>query len=142
MNIVPEDFRYLIKPETRANAYLATTLANGSPHVTPVWFTTDGEFILINTARGRVKDNNMTRRPRVAVLVVDPGNPYRYIQLRGQVVEQFEDESLIHRLSKIYTGVESFKIKPGAVRVTYKILPEKVATYDWKPEIVRADKNA
>jgi PPOX class probable F420-dependent enzyme len=125
---IPAEYRYLLADETKAYAYLATTLRDGSPQVTPVWFTTDGTHILINTKLGRSKAANMRARPRVALAIPDPAHPRRYIQVRGEVVEIFEDESLIQRLSQIYDGVP-FHVRPGDVRVTYKILPRKITYY-------------
>ena len=82
---IPEDFRDLVNDKTKAFLYLATINADGSPQVTPVWFDTDGEFILINTNEGRVKDRNMKARPKVAMTIQDPKDSYRYLGIRGQV---------------------------------------------------------
>ncbi len=131
MKNIPEKFRYLLSPETKAVAYLATTMDDLSPQVTPVWFAQENGCILINTVEGRVKDRNMRARGRVSLLIADPGSPYRYLHLRGEVVDRFEDESLIHRLSEVYTGRPRFNIKPGDVRITYRILPDKIYSYDW-----------
>jgi PPOX class probable F420-dependent enzyme len=125
---LPPEFHYLLDPQTKAHAYLATTLRDGSPQVTPVWFTTDGAHILINTKLGRSKAANMRARPRVALAIPDPVRPNRYLQIRGQVVDFYEDETLIQRLSQIYDGVP-FNVRPGDVRVTYKILPTKITYY-------------
>jgi PPOX class probable F420-dependent enzyme len=84
---IPDSHLDLIKDETRAFASLATLMNDGSPQNTPIWFNTDGTHILINSAEGRVKDRNMRRNPRVAVVITDPKDPYRYIQIRGKVVE-------------------------------------------------------
>jgi len=129
MNFVPEEFHDLLKEEKRAFAYLATTMADGTPHVTPVWFNTDDEHILINTAQGRVKDRNMRARPRVAMCIADPGDPYRYLQIRGQVVEFTTEgaDTHIDTLAGKYIGTYKYTFgKKGEKRVTYKILPTKV----------------
>lgn len=86
MSMVPDSFKDLLADKTRAFVYLATLMADGSPQVTPVWFNTDGTHILINSATGRIKDRNMRARPQIALVIADPENPYRYIQIRGQVV--------------------------------------------------------
>ena len=126
MNI-PEKFRYLLDDETKAFAFLATIMPDGSPQVTPVWFNTDGEHFLINTARGRTKDRNMSRHPRVAIAIPDPKDPYRYLQIRGKVAEVVEQGALEHiqHLSRIYRGSD-WQSTPGQVRVIYKILPERI----------------
>jgi len=77
--IINEKFQDLLIDETRAFLFLAITMDDGSPQVTPVWFNTDGEHILINSLRGRTKDRNMRARPRVAVAIMDPTDPERYI---------------------------------------------------------------
>ena len=60
-------------------------MPDGSPQITPVWFDNDGEHILINTNEGRVKDRNMKIHPKVAMVIQDPANPFRYLQIRGEV---------------------------------------------------------
>ena len=131
MVMIPDNFLYLLQPETKAFAYLATVMGDLSPQVTPVWFAFDGENFLVNTVAGRVKDRNMLARGKVSLLISDPENPYKYIHLKAVVADRFEDESLIHRLSQVYTGKPRFNIKPGDVRITYKLKPEKVFSYDW-----------
>jgi len=129
MKTIPEDFRDLLADEKKAFVYLATTMADGSPQVTPVWFNTDEEHILVNTAQGRIKDRNMHARPRVALCIADPGNPYRYLQIRGKVVEFTTQgaDAHIDALAGKYTGTYKYTFgKTGEKRVTYKILPEKV----------------
>ena len=127
---ISEEYEDLLRDETRAFAFLATTLKNGSPQVTPIWFNTDGEFILINSAKGRVKDRNMRARPKIALAIVDPKDPYRYLQIRGRVVEITEQGARAHidRLSKKYTGNDRYQLSsPDEVRVTYRIQPESVS---------------
>jgi len=129
MNIIPEAHRDLLEDETRAFVYLATIMSDGSPQVTPVWFNTAGDKILINTAKGRVKDKNMRRQPLVALCIQDPSNPYRYIQLRGRVVEISEEgaDEHIDALSGKYTGNYQYQHRtPNQKRIIYKIVPEKV----------------
>ena len=66
-------------------------MADGTPQLTPLWFNSDGEYILINSAKGRIKDKNMRARPAVAVVIQDPKDQNRYIQIRGRVVEITEE---------------------------------------------------
>lgn len=129
MKSIPQTHQDLLANEKRAFAYLATTMPDGSPQVTPVWFNTDEEHILINTAQGRIKDRNMRARPQVALCIADPGNPYRYLQIRGKVVEFTTEgaDAHIDALAGKYTGTSKYTFgKTGEKRVTYKILPEKV----------------
>jgi PPOX class probable F420-dependent enzyme len=127
MKTIPEKYHDLLSDEKKAFLYLATTMKDGSPQVTPVWFNTDGTHLLINSAEGRTKDRNMRRDPRVAVCINDPATPYRYVQVRGRVVEMTEEGAPEHinALSLKYDG-KPWKVQPGQVRVLYKILPEKV----------------
>ncbi len=129
MNAIPESHRDLLEDAKRAFLYLATLMRDGSPQVTPIWFNTDGTHILINTAEGRIKDRNMRARPHVALCIADPANPYRYVQIRGKVVDftTAGADAHIDKLAYKYTGNPVYQNRqPGQVRVTYKILPEKV----------------
>lgn len=131
LEMIPESHTDLLLDETRAFAFLATTMSDGSPQVTPIWFNTDGEYILINSARGRVKDKNIRADPRVALLIHDPKDPYRYLQIRGEIVQITEKGAKDHIdiLAGKYLGEPKFKdIKPGDIRVTYKISPLYVST--------------
>ena len=114
-----------------AFASLATLNPDGSPQVTPVWFDYDGTHIIINTARGRVKDRNLAREPRVALTIVDPANPYRYLGIQGRVTEMTENggDASIDKLAKKYLGKDKYPWKgPNEVRVVVKIAPEKAHT--------------
>ncbi len=108
---------------------LATLMPDGSPQNTQVWVDTDGEHILINTAQGRQKERNVQRDPRVAVNVVDPTNAWRIGMVRGRVVEVITDgaDELIDQLAKKYLNEETYPFRrPEEVRVTLKILPDKI----------------
>ena len=125
--IIPDEYLDLLSDSTKAFAYLATIMPDGSPQVTPVWFNTDEKYILINSAAGRVKDRNMRAFPRVSIAISDPQNPYRYIQIRGRVAEiQTEGgREHINTLSEKYRGNPVYDGPPSDQRVIYKILPEK-----------------
>ena len=119
----------LLGDSHKAFAHLGTTMADGSPQVTPVWFDYDGTFIKVNSAKGRVKDRNMRRNPAVALSIIDPGNPYRYVSVRGRVAEITEHggDAHIDRLAKKYLGQDRYPYRrTGEVRVIYKIAPEHV----------------
>jgi PPOX class probable F420-dependent enzyme len=125
MRVIPNSHADLLGMETRALAYLATIMPDGSPQLTPLWFELDGDDILINSALGRVKDRNMRARPKVALLIVDPNDPYRYLQIRGRVVQIRQEGALEHinRLSMKYTGA-AWNPVSGQTRVVYRIEPE------------------
>lgn len=129
MNDIHKLVQDLLGNETKAFAYLATILKDGSPQVSPVWFDIQDGLILVNTVRGRVKDKNMRARPKVALTIAHPKDPYRYILVRGEVVECTEEKAYEHinKLSRIYDG-KDFPKRPGQVRVIYKIKPVKIFT--------------
>ncbi len=108
---VPDSHRDLLEDSTLSFAFLATT---------------DGTHILIDTAEGRVKDRNM--RARVALCIPDPKDSYRFIQIRGRVVERTYEgaDALIDVLHRKYHNGEPWQPRPGQVRVIYKILPERL----------------
>lgn len=127
--VIPAAFADLLDATTLA--ILATVMPDGSPQATPVWFSRDGDDILINSARGRAKDRNMRREPRVALTIVDPANPYRYIEVRGQVTAITVDgaDAHIDELARAYLNVPEYPYRtPGEIRVTYRIRPEHVTT--------------
>ena len=124
---IPDQFKDLF--QKRAFAHLATVMPDGSPQVSPVWVNYDGAHLIINSARGRQKDRNMRRTAKVAVSIQDPDNPYRYLLVRGRVVEVTEKDAdaVIDTLAKKYLGVDQYPYRRrGEVRVTYKIEPEHV----------------
>jgi PPOX class probable F420-dependent enzyme len=126
---IPEAFKDLFVKV--AFAHLATLMPDGSPQVTPVWVDYDGSHVRVNSAKGRLKDKNMRRDKRVALSVQDPDNPYRYIAVRGEVVEITEQgaDAHIDALAKKYLGKDRYPFRsPGEVRAMYKIRADKVST--------------
>lgn len=127
--MIPE--KYLDLFQKKAFANLATLNADGSPQVTPVWCDYDGTYVLVNSARGRRKDANMHDRPKVALSILDPDNPYRYLEIRGSVAQITEDGAAAHidKMAKKYLGVDKYPYsQPGEVRVLYKIKPEHTSS--------------
>ena len=132
MKAIPESHQDLLKDEAKAFVYLATLMKDGSPQVTPVWFDIDGEYIRINTVRGRIKEKNMRARPSVALCIADPKNPYRYLQVRGKVVDLVTEgaEAHIDALNLKYHGDPHYTHhSPDKPRVIYKIEAIKVDAY-------------
>jgi len=129
MNKIPESHMDLLDDNKKAFACLATVMKDGSPQVTPVWFNFDGEFLMINSAEGRVKDKNMRSHPTVALTIQDPDDPYRYLQVRGRVIEFTHEgaDAHIDALSLKYTGKPQYQWRTDKEkRLKYKILIEKV----------------
>lgn len=127
---IPENFLdLLITKKPLAN--IATVMPDGSPQVTPVWFDYTNGKIRINTARGRVKARNMKVGAKVAIAIVDPDNPFRYIGIRGPVVTETENgaDAHIDSLAKKYLGQDKYPFRQaGEKRVTYVIEPASVHT--------------
>ncbi len=123
MNDLPKENSELLADETKAFAFLGTVMEDGTPQVTPLWFDFDGEYIRFNSARGRVKDENIRRNPNIAITIVDPADMYRYLQVRGKVEEITEEGAREHieSLSQKYRGRPFTFGSPDEVRVMYKI---------------------
>ena len=126
---IPE--KYLDLFNKKAFGSLGTLMPDGSPQVTPVWVDRDGDTVLVNTAKGRQKDKNIQRDPRVAVTLIDPENPYRYVEIRGRVVEATEKGAKDHidKMAKKYLGVDKYPYaQPGEQRLLLRIQPERFST--------------
>ncbi len=126
---IPEKYRDLFTK--RAFASLATLMPDGSPQVTPVWCDLDGDQVIVNSAKGRQKDKNIRRDPRVALAIIDPENPYRYLEIRGRVVEITEQgaDAHIDKMAKKYLGADKYPYRqPSEVRVMFKVQPERTNT--------------
>jgi len=124
-NAIPSSFVDLF--QKKAFGHLATLMPDGSPQVTPVWVDYDGQHVLVNTAAGRQKDRNLQRDGRVALSIADPDNPYRYLEVRGTVVERTLQgaDAHIDSLAKRYVDKDTYPFRqPGEVRVLYKIRPD------------------
>jgi PPOX class probable F420-dependent enzyme len=124
-NEIPPAFLDLFKKQ--AFGHLATLMPDGAPQVTPVWIDYDGEHVIFNTAADRQKDRNLQRDGRVAISILDPDNAYRYLEVRGQVVERTTQgaDAHIDAMAKKYLGQDKYPFRqPGEVRVIFKIRPE------------------
>jgi PPOX class probable F420-dependent enzyme len=128
---IPEGFEDIFKKQTFV--HLATRMSDGSPQVSPVWVDVDGDYILVNSAKGRLKDRNIRAEERVALSATDPDNPYRAIMIRGRVVKITEEgaDDHIDKMAKKYLGKDRYPFRAAdEVRVLYYIEPLKVATME------------
>ena len=128
--VIPDSHVDLFKKRT-AFAHLATLMPNGEPQVTPVWVDYDGRLVVFNTAAGRQKDKNLQRDGRVALSILDPDNAYRYLEVRGQVVERTLEgaDAHIDAMAKKYLDKDKYPFRqPNEVRVIFKVEPEHVTT--------------
>lgn len=126
---IPQSHRDII--EGPNIAHVATLMPDGSPHSTPVWIDIDGNDLVFNTAEGRQKVRNLDRDGRVAISIHDSANPYRYIQVRGRVVEKTHEgaDAHIDKMAKKYLGQDTYPWRgPNEQRVIYRIRPEHIST--------------
>ena len=91
MTEIPDVYMELLL-EKKAIAHLATVMPDGSPQNTPVWFDFEGGKVRVNSALGRTKVRNMKMGAKVALSIMDPDNPDRYVQLRGTVSSVRQDD--------------------------------------------------
>jgi PPOX class probable F420-dependent enzyme len=113
--------------QRRQFAHVATVNPDGSPQVTALWVDTDGEAVLINTAKGRVKHRNLLRDPRIAISIVDFEDPYASLTISG--VAQLIDEGALEHIRSLqekYHGNRDFHLEPGEERVMIRVAPEKI----------------
>ncbi len=125
--VIPTEFHDLL--ESNALANIATVGPKGEPQNSPVWFDWDGTHILFSQRKGRQKLQNLQREPRIAVSIVDPADPYRYLEVRGKVVRIDEDpeSKFINKMTKKYINQDTYPYgQPGDERVVIVIEPEKV----------------
>ncbi len=124
MAVIPDQYKDLLT-EKKSFAYLATVMKDGSPQVTPIWFEyANGKFML-NTAKGRVKARTLKPGATVAMAITEPGDPYRYLQVRGRVTEVTEKGAREHidKLAHKYLGKPYPYLQPGEVRVMATVEP-------------------
>ncbi len=127
MSAIPENYADLL--HTTALAHVATIGPNGEPQNNPVWFDWDGEHLLFSQTKNRQKYRNVRREPRVAISIVDPANPYRYLEIRGKVVRIDEDQNnaFINAMAKKYINQNVYPWhNAGDERVVVIIEPEHV----------------
>ena len=128
MAAIPAEYLDLLEQKT-AFAHLATIMPNGTPQVTHVWFDYKDGKIRINSAKDRVKARNMREGAPVALSILDPDNPYRYIQIRSRVGHVTEEGASAHidPLAKKYLGKDKYPwAQPGQVTVIFEIEPTAV----------------
>lgn len=126
MASIPDEYRDLF--DKKSLAHLCTLMPDGSPQSTPVWCDLDGEHVRVNSARGRRKDLNMRADGRVSISMCDPDNPYRYLEIRGRVVDISEEgaDAHIDALAKKYLGLDEYPHRRAAeTRVIYRIEPQR-----------------
>jgi PPOX class probable F420-dependent enzyme len=127
--VVPESHADLL--ESTALAHVATLGPNGEPQVNPVWFGWDGRYLSFSQTTSRQKFRNLGRDPRIALSIVDPQNPYRYVEIRGEVVrvEPDPNKAFIDQMAQKYLGTERYPwVQPGEERVVIVVDPVRTTT--------------
>jgi hypothetical protein len=122
--MIPEPYRDLLT--STALAHVATLGPDGEPQTNPVWFDWDGAYILFSQTTNRQKYRNLQRDGRIALSIVDPANPYRYLEIRGAVerIEPDPDLAFINKMAQKYLGQERYPYhQPGDERVVVIVKP-------------------
>ncbi|MCA9895149.1 MAG: pyridoxamine 5'-phosphate oxidase family protein [Anaerolineae bacterium] len=96
MPTIPDSFRDLLLPQTRAFVVLHTQSADGDPLMTPMWFSMDGDILLLNSTPATRKHKNMLANPHIRCLIFDPGNMYRYLDITGTVIDISQEGANAH----------------------------------------------
>jgi PPOX class probable F420-dependent enzyme len=125
----PESHQDLLSDEKRAAAFLATLMLDGTPQATPIWFSYEEGKLRINTRRGRIKEKNLMARPQMALVIQDPDDTYRFIQVRGLAVNPTEEgaDEHIDQLSHKYHDRPFRSLHPNEARVIFEIEPQSVS---------------
>ncbi len=125
--MIPDELKDIL--DKKGIAHVATISSAGHPRTSPMWYEWDGRQVLLSHTKGRAKYREVLERPRIALSITDPDDPYRYIEIRGRVeVEDDPEKTLIHRLAKKYLGKDRYEWDgPGDERVIFKVTPERVA---------------
>ena len=125
MAVIPEQYADLL--QSNALAHIATIGPMSEPQSTPVWFGWDGEHVLFSLTKGRQKYHNLVRSPKIALSIVDPSNPYRYLEIRGKVarIDEDPDRHFINSMAKKYINQDIYPYhQPGDERVIIVVEPE------------------
>ncbi len=129
MTSIPPTHEDLLHSSALAN--VATIRPDGSPQNNPVWFDWDGTHLRFSLTTGRQKYRNLQHDPKVAVALVDPQNPYRYLEVRGVAEEIVVDEgnAFIDSMAQKYIDQPVYPWhQAGDQRVVVKVRPERIST--------------
>ncbi len=135
-NIPESHLDLLLEP---VHGVLTTMMPDGQPQMSIVWVDFDGEHVLLNSTLERQKGKNMRENPKVNVLVIDPNNGVRFLEVRGEVVEITQNGAIDHadrqtraysngKKQQFYGDIYPKETKDKETRVIFKILPKKITT--------------
>jgi PPOX class probable F420-dependent enzyme len=139
LDAIPETHRMLLTGPITAT--LATINRSGTVQLTPVWVGSDDTHVLLNTAKGRVKDRNMRERPDVTLLFMNPENPYHWMSIRGVIEEAIDEDDPerghlvtedIDNAAELYVNQRPYPFRDPVnpdVRVLFRVRPVKVQVF-------------
>jgi PPOX class probable F420-dependent enzyme len=135
MNIIPESHRDLVSDDSKAIAYLATTLSDGAPVIAPVWFGIIDGQIAVFSSEDSLKAKNMRARPQVSVVLQDPDDVYRYLQIRGRYVNSISQgaREFLDTVSRRYIG-KDYPESTSDNSLLLLIQPERINVFTWSPD--------
>lgn len=128
--MIPDTYADLLEWEKRSFAHVATVGPGGEPHSSPVWFDWDGESIKFSLTTGRQKYRNLEKDKRVSLSIIDPEDDYRYVEVRGELVDVEPDPNIdfISRMAKKYIDEDRYPWhREGDERVVMVVRPVKVS---------------
>jgi PPOX class probable F420-dependent enzyme len=132
--VIPAEFLDLLDSTALAN--IATIGPTGAPQVSPVWFGWDGTHIRFSQLPNAQKLKNLKRDNRVALSIVDPANDYRYLEVRGRVIEIEPDPhyTYLTKLAGKYWGLDTYPyMEEGSEPVIIVIEPTGTSQMNMSP---------
>ena len=135
---IPQSHRDLLGAPV--HAVVTTLMADHMPQSSLIWCQLDGDDVVFSTIKGRQKAINIRERGKGTILSVDPNNPFRYIEVRGNLTLEAEGTdkavALIDDLAKTYLGADSFygtvvpaELAGQETRVICRLSPTRVRAY-------------
>jgi PPOX class probable F420-dependent enzyme len=127
---IPDSHRDLLDAQV---ATFATVGPDGRPQLSEVWFLhDDGELrVSLNTTRQKVK--NLRRNPACTLFILDPGTPYRYLEVRGDAeLAPDDDYAFADRVGAKYGADLRTRDNPGESRVAVTVRPTRINAIDMR----------
>ena len=124
---IPETHKDLLNAQV---AVLGTVGANGRPQLSAVWFLADGDTVKLSLSNTRQKTKNLIANPQASLLILDPANPYRYVELRGEAeVTEDDNYAFADKVGAKYGADLRERDQPGDVRMVVTIKPARVVAW-------------
>ena len=124
---IPETHKDLLNAQV---AVLGTVGANGRPQLSAVWFLADGDTVKLSLSNTRQKTKNLIANPQASLLILDPANPYRYVELRGAAeVTEDDNYAFADKVGAKYGADLRERDQPGDVRMVVTIKPARVVAW-------------